>query len=71
MPNNLDILLLTSNVKDLQSTNTFSPRNHAEKDADTLFCLSMVKEFKDLPPNKKRFAKLKVCELFCAMQENE
>ena len=68
--NDLDALLLTSILKDLQSTNTVSPQNHEEKDAD-IFCLNMVKEFKDLPPNKKRLAKLKVCELFCAMQENE
>ena len=53
MSNDLDTLLLTSIVKDLQSTNTVSQQNHEEKDADTSFCLSQVKEFKDLLPNKK------------------
>ena len=68
----LDSLLMTSIARDLQTTTPSVPAlSVEEKDPDTLFCLSLVQEFKELPPRKKRLSRLKIMELFCAMHEDD
>ena len=42
-----------------------------EKDPDTLFCLSLVHEFKDLSNKKKRLARVKMMQVFCELHEDD
>ena len=51
-------LLLQSIQRDLNT-----PPTQSEKDSDTLFFLSLVQDFKDLPSRKKRLAKLKIMQV--------
>ena len=67
--NELDNLLLTSIKKDLSEHS--KPAVTEEKDQDTLFCLSLVSDFKDLSSRKKRIARLKILQLFYDLHEDD
>ena len=66
-------LLMASIQRDLNKPQQPLPQAQEpeEKDPDTLFCLSLVQEFKELPPNKKRIARVKVLQVLCEMHGDD
>ena len=54
-------LLMQSIQRDLNTPT--QPAKQDEKDSDTLFCLSLVQDFKDLPARKKRLARVKIMQV--------
>jgi len=67
----LDTLLIQSIKKDLEAPSRIPVVPAPEKDPETLFCLSLVQELKELDPFKKRKAKLKIMEIFCELNDSE
>ena len=60
MSDDVNSLLMASIQRDLNKPQQPLPQEQEpeEKDPDNLFCLSLVQEFKELPSNKKRIARV-------------
>ena len=60
-------LLMASIKRDLIATES---AKSDDKDPDTLFCLSLVHDFKELPAPKKRQARVKIMQDFCELHND-
>ena len=67
MKDDVNSLLMASIKRDLIATESAESN---DKDPDTLFCLSLVQDFKELPAPKKRLARVKIMQILCEMHND-
>ena len=68
MKDDVNSLLMASIKRDLIATES---AKSDDKDPDTLFCLSLVQDFKELPAPKKRQARVKIMQVLCEMHNDD
>lgn len=61
---------MASIQRDLTQATTSQPKEE-ERDQDTLFCLSLVQEFKDLTAKNKRLTRVRIMQVFCDLHEDD